>query len=83
ARNLAEYINRVAYRGERFVLLRGNKRVAELGPAHAAPERLSLAERLAAVPHLDLEDVEQFASDIEEARRELNSVPVRDPWEDS
>jgi antitoxin (DNA-binding transcriptional repressor) of toxin-antitoxin stability system len=32
ARNFADYINRVVYRGERFVLVRGNKPVAELGP---------------------------------------------------
>lgn len=32
ARHFAEYINRVAYRGESFVLVRGNKPVAELRP---------------------------------------------------
>ena len=29
-RNFADYINRVAYRGESFTLIRGNKPVAEL-----------------------------------------------------
>ena len=29
ARHFADYINRVVYRGERFVLMRGNKPVAE------------------------------------------------------
>ena len=33
ARHFADYVNRVAYRREHFVLLRGNKPVAELGPA--------------------------------------------------
>ena len=32
ARHFAEYINRVAYRGECFVLVRGNKPIAELRP---------------------------------------------------
>ena len=32
ARHFAEYINRVAYRGECFVLMRGNKPIAELRP---------------------------------------------------
>ena len=32
ARHFAEYINRVSYRGESFVLVRGNKPVAELRP---------------------------------------------------
>lgn len=31
-RNFADYINRVAYRGESFTLVRGNKPVAELAP---------------------------------------------------
>lgn len=41
ARHFAVYINRVVYRGERFVLMRGNKPVAELGPL---PARKRLAE---------------------------------------
>ena len=35
ARHFAEYINRVSYRGECFVLMRGNKPVAELRPLPA------------------------------------------------
>ena len=32
SRNFADYINRVVYRGESFVLIRGNKAVAEISP---------------------------------------------------
>jgi antitoxin (DNA-binding transcriptional repressor) of toxin-antitoxin stability system len=32
ARHFAEYINRVVYRSEAFVLVRGNKPIAELRP---------------------------------------------------
>ena len=32
ARHFAEYINRVLYRGESFILVRGNKPIAELRP---------------------------------------------------
>jgi antitoxin (DNA-binding transcriptional repressor) of toxin-antitoxin stability system len=38
ARHFADYINRVVYRGERFVLMRGNRPVAELGPLPAEAE---------------------------------------------
>jgi len=49
ARNFAEYINRVAYRGERFVLTRGGKGVAELRPL-VAGRRLGHVPELIAVP---------------------------------
>ena len=45
ARHFAEYINRVAYRGECFVLIRGDKPMAELRP-------LSTGKRLAELPTL-------------------------------
>ena len=42
ARHFAEYINRVSYRGECFVLVRGNKPVAELRPLPAGKRLLEL-----------------------------------------
>jgi antitoxin (DNA-binding transcriptional repressor) of toxin-antitoxin stability system len=41
ARNFSEYINRVAYRGERFLLTRGSRVVAEIRPV---PESRPLRE---------------------------------------
>lgn len=82
ARKFADYINRVAYRGERFVLTRGNREVAEIRPLPKGLSYAELREVLTSGPHLDSDDVEQFARDIEEAREELNSLPVRDPWGD-
>jgi antitoxin (DNA-binding transcriptional repressor) of toxin-antitoxin stability system len=38
-RNFSDYINHVSYRGERFVLTRGGKVVAELVPAPPAGRR--------------------------------------------
>ena len=32
SRNFSDYINRVAYRGEHFTVLRGKKPVAEISP---------------------------------------------------
>lgn len=81
ARNFAEYINRVLYRGERFVLTKGRKPVAELRPLRKGTTGSELLEILRNGPHLHPDDVEQFAKDIEDARKELNDLPVRDPWE--
>lgn len=82
ARSFADYINRVAYRGEHFVLTRGNKPIAELRPVKRGITGHELVEIFKNGPHLDPDDVEQFARDVEEAREELNRIGVRDPWED-
>ncbi len=80
ARSFADYINRVAYRGERFILTRGNKPIAEIRPLTKGISFSELQEILTSGPHLASEDVEQFAADIENAREELNRIGVRDPW---
>jgi antitoxin (DNA-binding transcriptional repressor) of toxin-antitoxin stability system len=81
ARGFADYINRVAYRGERFILTRGNKPVAEIRPLPVGRKLSELPGILASVPHLEPDDVEQFARDVDDAREELANFPVRDPWE--
>jgi antitoxin (DNA-binding transcriptional repressor) of toxin-antitoxin stability system len=50
ARHFAEYINRVAYRGECFTLVRGNKPIAELRPLPAGKRLADLPARLPLVP---------------------------------
>lgn len=82
ARSFADYINRVVYRRESFVLTRGNKPVAEIRPLAVGRKLSELPGILASVPHLAPEDVEQFAKDIEDARTEANRIVIRDPWED-
>jgi antitoxin (DNA-binding transcriptional repressor) of toxin-antitoxin stability system len=80
-RNFSDYLNRVAYRGERFVLVRGGKPVAELSPI---PDGLRLAELsvlLASLPRLTADEAAAFASDVDAARAELNGIDVRDAWE--
>lgn len=80
-RNFADYINRVAYRGERFVLLRGGKPVAELLPVPAGARLGDLPGLLATLPRLSKREAEALAEDIALGRAELNAVPPRDPWE--
>lgn len=81
SRKFADYMNRIRYRRESFILTKGNQPFAEIKPLPrglTGAEFLDLMER---GPHLDPEDVEQFAKDIEDARKELNSLPIHDPWE--
>jgi antitoxin (DNA-binding transcriptional repressor) of toxin-antitoxin stability system len=81
ARNFADYVNRVAYGGERFILMRGGKAVAELVPVPAGKPLSELPELLASLPHLSQEEAESFEKDLAAARAELNRLPVQDPWE--
>ena len=82
SRNFADYMNRIKYRREGFILTKGNEPFAEIKPLKRGISGARLVEILSNGPHLDPEDVENFAKDIEEGRKYLESLPVRDPWED-
>lgn len=60
ARHFADYINRVAFRGERFVLMRGNKPVAEFRPVPVGARLEDLPGLLASLPRLSKADAEAF-----------------------
>ena len=79
ARNLADFINRVSYRGERFVLYRGGKAVAELGPVTSGNKLKELPALLDSLPVLSVEEANSFIQDIDSARKD--SEKLRDPWE--
>ena len=74
ARHFAEYINRAAYRGECFVLVRGNKPVAELRPLPMGKRLAELPALLASLPHLTPDEATQFVDDLRTARAELAAV---------
>ena len=80
ARNFSDYIDRVVHRGERFVLMRGRKPVAELRPVNQGLRLRELPGLLSSLPHLSPEDTAAFESDLTDARRELDQIPLRDPW---
>lgn len=81
ARDLSEYINRVVYKGDSFVLTRGRKTVAELRPTSAGKKLKELPAILESLPRLSREEADAFAKDIEDARAELARETVRSPWE--
>ena len=82
ARSLSEYLNLVVFRGEQFILTRGNKEVAELRPRRRGVSLRELAAGLAAGPHLTANEAETFRADLEDSRRQAAALPVRDPWTD-
>lgn len=80
-RNFSDYINRVAYRGERFVLLRGGRPVAELTPLPSGTRLGDLPDLLESLPRLSPEEAEAFAGDLDRARDEILEYEPRSPWE--
>lgn len=81
ARNFSEYLNRVAFLGERFILTRGAKEVAELRPRRRGNPLREIAAGLVAGPRLTVEEAEEFRRDVEDARLRAAALPVHDPWE--
>ncbi len=80
-RGFSDYVNRVAYRQERFILLKGRKPVAELRPLPSGRLLGELEEVLRSLPRLSEVEAADFATDIEEARARLPREGLRDPWQ--
>ena len=79
-RDFSAYVNRVAYRAERFTLFKGSKPVAELRPVPMGRTLGELSALLRPVPALTPEEAESFAADIDDARSLLPQEGTRDPW---
>ncbi len=80
-RGFSDYVNRAAYRRERFILLKGRKPVAELRPVPIGRLLGELDAVLRSLPALTAAEAESYAADIEEARERLPKEGLRDPWE--
>jgi antitoxin (DNA-binding transcriptional repressor) of toxin-antitoxin stability system len=78
-RHFADYVNRVAYRRESFVLVRGSRPVAELRPLPTGKRLGELPGLLASVPRLGPE-ADDFAADLNAAREGIALQEVVDPW---
>ncbi len=79
-RHFSDYLGRVAYRGESFVLRKGNRNIAELRPLPSGRRLGDLPGLLRSLPHLDVGDAEVFAGDLDRARTELDQQKQGDPW---
>jgi antitoxin (DNA-binding transcriptional repressor) of toxin-antitoxin stability system len=81
ARNFSEYINRVAYRGDRFILMKSGKEVAEMRPVPKGRHLSELAALLKSSARLTPDEADSFDKDIETIRNETNNMEVRNPWD--
>lgn len=82
ARNFSDIINRVTYKGERFILLKGKRAVAEISPIKGGRPLSELPEILAKLPSLSAKEAESFAKDLEQLHHENRATEgVKDPWE--
>lgn len=81
ARHFSEYINRVTYKGDRFVLVKGGREVAELKPVPRGRRLSELAALLQTSARLTPDEAESFEKDVESARAEMNKAEVRNPWD--
>lgn len=80
ARHFSDYVSRVAYHHETFVLCKGKKPVAELRPLPSGRRLGDLPAILRSLPHLSRADAVAFARDIEAARAALAASDLRNPW---
>lgn len=76
APDLPRYVDRVAH-GERFVVTRRGKPVAELSPVQKGIKVRDLPAFFASLPPLTREEAADFAADIERARAAL--PPIGNP----
>lgn len=74
-RSFADYINRVAYRGEGFVLVRGGEPVVELSRVPLGTPLAHLPALLDSLPRLGEEEATAFTEDLARARAELGAAP--------
>ena len=80
ARHFSEYVNRVAYRRERFLLRKGKKVMAELRPVPSGRRLGDLPAILDSLPHLSHGEAKAFAKDIALARARISKKGLKDPW---
>jgi len=79
-RHFSDYVNRVAYRREAFVLRRGGVELAELRPVPGGRRLGDLPRILASLPTLSASDAKRFSDDVDAARTSLRREGLRDPW---
>ena len=76
SRNFSELLNRIRYRGETFIVMRGGQPICELKPA--GPTRFTGADLVTLFRSLPAVD-EDFLRAVEEAARSQPLIP-ESPW---
>jgi len=82
-REFSELLNRVKFRGERYIIERTGKPMARIEPTDPSPKRKTLSDLgrlLDALPRLG-DELESFAEDIEVTQRDQLRLPEENQWE--
>jgi tRNA(fMet)-specific endonuclease VapC len=82
-RNFSDVLNRIAYQGERFTLIRGGRPVAELTPVPPAARLGDLPDLLDALPPLGEEEASAFMGELEGGRRDIQALGATEGPEQS
>ena len=80
-RNFSDYISRVAYQRESFILCKGKRPMAELRPVPSGKQLGDLPSLLEGLPHLARTEAIAFSQDLEAEREALGAEELKDPWE--
>ena len=81
SRHFSEYLNRVTYKGEHFLLKRGKNIVAELKPAPRGGRLGDLPALLKSLPRLSVSEITSFSRDLDKEKRALSKRKLKSPWE--
>ncbi len=76
-----DYITRIACNGESFVLIKGEQAVAELLPISAGKKLGELEEILESLPKFSKQELEDFAKDLSDIRKQSDSERLKNTWE--
>ncbi|MCK5801625.1 MAG: hypothetical protein KAI66_02275 [Lentisphaeria bacterium] len=79
-RHFSDYVSRVSYLHESFVLYKGKKPVAELRPLPTGRRLGDLPGILRSLPRLSKADATAFSADLDAARDASATDELRDPW---
>ena len=80
-RHFSDYVSRVVYKHESFLLCRGKKAIAELRPIPSGRRLGDLPGLLASFPRLPDREADAFSHDVRRGRESLPREKLRDPWE--
>jgi len=80
-RNFSDYISRVAYQRESFILCKGKRPMAELRPVPSGKQLGELPALLVGLPHLSGPEAVAFSRDLDTEREALGAEELRSPWD--
>jgi antitoxin (DNA-binding transcriptional repressor) of toxin-antitoxin stability system len=82
-RDFSGLLNTVKFRGETYIIKRGGKPIASIGPVREANASKTLKELkgiLGELPRMG-DELDPFEKDLIEVRRDQPSLPEKEPWE--